>query len=236
MMATDEKFVDRKRNRDKDYSHTAKRSDLEDEVRKIFPRNGGLETRQRPTIWRRHFPMQPFFSARCRTARKLSEMPIRTRPNRTAHARHRLRWFRFLERLANLRISCRSVSSDRLDTGRNRARRRRSGGTSTNASRFGCCAETLDLDPNARVSREFQRKRKRNSMLLARTGGAAYGTQRLRDALGTRLSWNLDPDAGKARSNCGGADRFGDVHAIRKGSHEIGLNAADRRSSARCGR
>ena len=33
MLANDPKFADRKRNRDKDYSHTAKRSDLEDEVR-----------------------------------------------------------------------------------------------------------------------------------------------------------------------------------------------------------
>src|SRR5262249_18018126 len=36
MLASDPKFSDRKRNRDKAYSHTAKRSDLEDEVRKIF--------------------------------------------------------------------------------------------------------------------------------------------------------------------------------------------------------
>jgi len=36
MLANDPKFSDRKRNRDKDYLHTAKRSDLEDEVRKIF--------------------------------------------------------------------------------------------------------------------------------------------------------------------------------------------------------
>src|SRR5262249_25462918 len=36
MLASDPKFSDRKRNRDKDYSHPAKRSDLEDEVRKIF--------------------------------------------------------------------------------------------------------------------------------------------------------------------------------------------------------
>lgn len=35
MIANDPKFEDRKRNRDKDYSHTAKRSDLEDEVRAI---------------------------------------------------------------------------------------------------------------------------------------------------------------------------------------------------------
>src|SRR5690606_25822756 len=36
MLANDEKFQDRKRNRDKGYSHTPKRSDLEDEVRVIF--------------------------------------------------------------------------------------------------------------------------------------------------------------------------------------------------------
>jgi CRISPR-associated endonuclease Csn1 len=36
MIANDPKFGDRKRNRDKDYSHTAKRSDLEDEVHSIF--------------------------------------------------------------------------------------------------------------------------------------------------------------------------------------------------------
>ncbi len=46
MMATDEKFVDRKRNRDKDYSHTAKRSDLEDEVRKILCRTTALGKRR----------------------------------------------------------------------------------------------------------------------------------------------------------------------------------------------
>ncbi len=36
MIADDPKFAERKRNRDKDYSHTPKRSDLEDETRMIF--------------------------------------------------------------------------------------------------------------------------------------------------------------------------------------------------------
>ena len=42
MLANDEKFKDRKRNRDKDYSHTPKRADLEDEVRAFFLRSGDM--------------------------------------------------------------------------------------------------------------------------------------------------------------------------------------------------
>ena len=41
MLDNDPKFADRKRNRDKDYSHTPKRSDLEDEIRSIFGHSVG---------------------------------------------------------------------------------------------------------------------------------------------------------------------------------------------------
>src|SRR5262249_23637371 len=42
MLASDPKFSDRKRNRDKDYSHTAKVSDWEAEWQKIFQAKGCL--------------------------------------------------------------------------------------------------------------------------------------------------------------------------------------------------
>ena len=49
MIANDPKFAERKRNRDKDYSHTAKRSDLEDEVARDFRRSAPVRKRSRQT-------------------------------------------------------------------------------------------------------------------------------------------------------------------------------------------
>ena len=49
MIESDPKFMDRKRNRDKDYSHTPKRSDLEDELHSIFAAQRRFAERARHT-------------------------------------------------------------------------------------------------------------------------------------------------------------------------------------------
>jgi len=63
MLASDPKFSDRKRNRDNDYSHTAKRSDLEDEVRKIFQAQRCFGNAHATEELERPIPRQGVFAA-----------------------------------------------------------------------------------------------------------------------------------------------------------------------------
>jgi len=98
-------IADRKRNRDKDYSHTAKRSDLESRIRDISPRNGVSGTRRRRTIcgslFRAAFFQRPLqdsdnWSANARSSRIRCE-PRGARLVRSCSAS--------MSRLANLRIA-----------------------------------------------------------------------------------------------------------------------------------
>ena len=69
MLANDPKFAERKRNRDKDYSHTPKRSDLEDETRAIFSAQRRFGQQPQTTRSNAISPNWHFRSAHCRTAR-----------------------------------------------------------------------------------------------------------------------------------------------------------------------
>lgn len=78
MIASDEKFKDRKRNRDKDYSHTAKRSDLEGEVRVIFTAQRRLGNQAATEALAQVFSDAAFFPAAVAGQRKTRrQMSIR---------------------------------------------------------------------------------------------------------------------------------------------------------------
>ena len=181
MLANDPKFEDRKRNRDKDYSHTAKRSDLEDEVRAILQRNGGSETRPRLTNLQEHFPRRLSANARCRTAKSSSANVHSSRTNCAPRGAHR-------------RSNCSASLPPRAFTDGGRPRRTtidargnraaaKGFGETKKTITFTSLRETLDLDPNARFA-GIPKDKENKLDVAARTGGAAYGTKTLKDVLG----------------------------------------------------
>ena len=94
MIANDPKFADRKRNRDKDYSHTAKRSDLEDEVRAIFRAQLRLGSATATELFLQSFTDAAFFQRPLQNSEdKVGECPFRVRPEASRSARTVLRAF-----------------------------------------------------------------------------------------------------------------------------------------------
>jgi CRISPR-associated endonuclease Csn1 len=181
MMADDPKFGLRKRNRDKDYSHTPKRSDLEDEVRSIFAsqrRHGQkLATAELETEFARvAFSQRPLQDSED----KLGNCPFEPDQKRTAKRAPSFELFRYLSRLTNLRLTSgrteRSLTSDEIG----RAAREFSG--QQKSVTFKTLRQILDIDPNTRFSGIAADKEAHD--VAARTGSAAAGTYALRKSLG----------------------------------------------------
>ena len=97
MLANDEKFKDRKRNRDKDYSHTAKRSDLEDELAHDLRRATALRQPAATDELARTFLPSRFQPAPLAGQRKLvGNCPFEPDELRTARRAPSFEMFRFL--------------------------------------------------------------------------------------------------------------------------------------------
>ncbi len=181
MIANDPKFTDRKRNRDKDYSHTAKRSDLEHEVRSIFAAqrrfgNSAAGEEMQEAISRAAFDQRPLQDSE----KMVGKCPFEADQMRTARRSPSFELFRYLSRLKNLRLTV--GRTERELTLEEIALASRDFGESTKTITFKSLRKLLDLDPNARfqglpVDKETQD-------VAARTGGAAYGTKTLKDVLG----------------------------------------------------
>src|SRR5262249_26098781 len=107
MLASDPKFSDRKRNRDKDYSHTAKRSDLEDEVRKIFQAQRCFGKSHATEELERQFRDKAFSQRPLQDSEdKVGNCPFEPdHHKRTAKRAPSFELFRFLQRLVNLRVA-----------------------------------------------------------------------------------------------------------------------------------
>ena len=89
MIANDPKFADRKRNRDKDYSHTAKRSDLEDEIHAISRAQIRFGSQIASEKFSQAFADAAFFSnVRCRTAKTKSGIVRLSRDRSEPRAAH----------------------------------------------------------------------------------------------------------------------------------------------------
>lgn len=106
MLASDPKFSDRKRNRDNDYLHTAKRSDLEDEVRKIFQAQRCFGNAHATEELERQFRNKAFSQRPLQDSEgKVGNCPFEPDHKRTAKRAPSFELFRFLQRLVNLRIA-----------------------------------------------------------------------------------------------------------------------------------
>ena len=106
MLARDPKFAERKRNRDKDFSHTAKRSDLEDEVRRIFQAQRRFGNASASDDLERRFAPLAFDQRPLQDSEKLvGKCLFEPEHLRTARRAPSFEMFRFLQRLVNLRLS-----------------------------------------------------------------------------------------------------------------------------------
>jgi len=183
MIASDPKFADRKRNRDKDYSHTAKRSDLEVEVRAIFRaqiRFGSAIAGERLS---EAFAETAFFQRPLQDSEdKVGDCPFEPGHKRAARRAPSFELFRFLSRLANLKLAV-GRSPERRLTPDEIALAAKGFGESKKTITFKSLREALDLDPNARFS-GIAKEKESTLDVTAHTGGAAYGTKTLKDALG----------------------------------------------------
>ena len=223
MLATDEKFKDRKRNRDKDYSHTAKRSDLEDEVRAIFSAQRRLGNPSAKDELAALFADTAFFQRPLQDSEKLvGKCPFEPGQMRTARRAPSFELFRFLQRLANLKISVgrveTSLTPDQI------ALAATGFGDNKKTITFASLRETLDLDPNARFA-GIPKDKESKLDVAARTGGAAYGTKTLRDALGDAPWQSLARTPQKLDRIAEVLSFREDLDSIRTGLQEIGLEA-----------
>jgi CRISPR-associated endonuclease Csn1 len=219
MIANDEKFAVRKRNRDKDYSHTAKRSDLEDEVRLLFAaqrRFGNplataeLEAEFIPAAFNQR-PLQD-------NDDKVGPCPFELDQKRTARRAPSFELFRFLSKLATLTISVgrveRRLSPEEITIA--------AGEFGKNKSfSYTALRKALDLDPNARFSGIARDKEKLD--VAARSGAAAEGTHTLRKVLGDAPWQSLSKTAETLDRIAEILSFREDLNSIRTGLEESGL-------------
>ena len=223
MLANDPKFADRKRNRDKDYSHTAKRSDLEDELRKIVSAQRRFGNAAATDDLAKTFSETAFSQRPLQDSEKLvGKCPFEPDQLRTARRAPSFELFRFLQRLAHLRISVGRV--ERPLTQEEIALASNGFGETKKTITFGSLRETLDLDPNARFAGVPKDKESKLDV-AARTGGAAYGTKTLKDALGDAPWRSLVKTPEKLDRIAEVLSFREDMDSIRKGLDEIGLDA-----------
>src|SRR5579885_2413614 len=221
MLALDDKFKDRKRNRDKDYSHTAKRSDLEDEVRAIFAAQRRLGNPAAKNELAQAFIATAFFQRPLQDSEKLvGKCPFEPGEMRTARRAPSFELFRFLQRLAHLRIAV--GRAERPLTAEEIALASKGFGETTKTISFVSLRKTLDLDPNARFA-GIPKDKESKLDVAARSGGAAYGTKTLRDALG-EAPWQSLAKTPKKLDRIAEVLSFReDFGSIREGLNQIGL-------------
>lgn len=224
MLANDEKFKDRKRNRDKDYSHTAKRSDLEDEVHALFSAQRRLGNTVATDELANVFTEAAFSQRPLQDSDKLvGKCLFEPDQLRTARRAPSFELFRFLQRLAHLRISVARVEQPL--TQEQIALASKGFGETKKTITFSSLRETLDLDPNARFA-GVAKDRESKLDVAARSGGAAYGTKTLKDVLGDAPWQSLVKTPEKLDRIAEVLSFREDMDSIRKGLDEIGLNAA----------
>lgn len=220
MLANDPKFAERKRNRDKDYSHTAKRSDLEDEVRVIFQAQRRFGNDRASDKLELQFLDLAFSQRPLQDSEdKVGKCPFEDGQKRTAKRAPSFELFRFLQRLVNLRIAVgrteRPLSPDEI---------------AIILKKFGVqktytyktLRKDLDLDPNARFSAIARSSEGLD--IAARKGQSAYGTCVLRGVLGD-APWHSILKMPEKLDRIAEILTFReDLDSIRNGLSEIGLD------------
>jgi CRISPR-associated endonuclease Csn1 len=224
MIANDPKFADRKRNRDTDYSHTAKRCDLEDEVRAISRAQIRFGSRIAGEKFSRAFADVAFFQRPLQDSEdKVGDCPFEPGQKRAARRAPSFETFRFLSRLTNLKLAV-GRAPERSLTTEEIARAVRGFGESKKTITFKSLRETLDLDPNARFS-GIAKEKESTLDVATRTGGAAYGTKTLKDALGDAPWRSLLRTPEKLDRIAEILSFREDMNSIRTGLDEIGLES-----------
>ena len=219
MIESDPKFADRKRNRDKDYSHTPEQIDLEGELRSIFaaqrrfanPRaTAGLEA----DIAKAAFDQRPLQDSED----KVGPCPFEPDEKRTAKRAPSFELFRFLSRLTNFRLS--AARAECALTPEQIALAARGFGEQKSVT-FKTLRNLLGLDPNTRfagVARD-----KEGWDVAARAGAAAEGTCTLRKVLGS-APWNALTKTPEKLDRIAEVLTFReDVERIRQGLEEISV-------------
>jgi CRISPR-associated endonuclease Csn1 len=223
MIANDPKFADRKRNRDKDYSHTAKRSDLEDEVRAIFRAQIRSGSRIASEKLSQAFADAAFFQRPLQDSEdKVGDCPFEPGQKRAARRAPSFELFRFLSRLANLKLAV-GRSPERRLTKEEIALAVKGFGEIKKTITFKSLREVLDLDPNARFS-GIAKEKESTLDVAARTGGAAHGTKTLKDALGDAPWRSLLRTPEKLDRIAEVLSFREDMNSIRSGLDEVGLD------------
>lgn len=221
MIASDPKFEDRKRNRDKDYSHTAKRSDLEDEVRSISRAQLRFGSRIANEKFSQEFADVAFFQRPLQDIEdKVGECPFESGQKRAARRAPSFELFRYLSRLAHLRLNVGRV--ERALTPEEIAIATKNFGEQKNIT-FKTLRKALDLDPNARFAGIASDKE--STDVAARTGGAAFGTCVLRGVLGESPWQSLLRTPEKLDRIAEILSFREDMNSIRTGLVEIDLDA-----------
>jgi CRISPR-associated endonuclease Csn1 len=141
---------------------------------------------------------------------------------RTARRAPSFELFRFLQRLAHLKISV-GRAETRLTADQITLAAKGFGETKKTIT-FKSLRETLDLDPNARFA-GIAKDKEKDFDVAARTGGAAYGTKTLKEILGDAPWQSLLKTPAKLDRIAEVLSFREDMDSIRKGLDEIGLDA-----------
>ncbi|MEI9887736.1 MAG: type II CRISPR RNA-guided endonuclease Cas9 [Rhizomicrobium sp.] len=219
MFANDPDYAGRRRNRDGDYTRSVLRDDQEREVRLLFDRQRAASNRLATTELEQAFIAEAFYQRPLADSEdRVGECPFEDGEKRAAKRSYSFELFRFLSRLAALRIQSaggeRPLTADEIavaadDFGGQRG------------MTFKRLRKLVDLDSDFRFAGiSFEDEGKRD--VVTRTGDMAAGTYALRKVIGD--AWKslvLTPDK---------ADRIAfvlsfreDVDSIRKGLEVIGL-------------
>jgi CRISPR-associated endonuclease Csn1 len=105
LIATDENFAGRKRNKEGDYSRTPQRSDLEAEVREIFNAQGRLQNPIATTSLEKDFIEKAFFQRGLQDSEKLlAECAFEPSEKRTSKQSYSYELFRYISRVNTFEI------------------------------------------------------------------------------------------------------------------------------------
>lgn len=224
MIAIDPKFADKKRNRDKDYSHTAKRADLADEVCAIGRAQSRFGSAIATEEFLKAFANLAFYQRPLQDSEdKVGDCPFEPGHKRAARRAPSIELFRYLSRLANLKLAI-GRSPERRLTPDEIALAIKDFGETKKTITFKSLRDTLELDPNARFS-GIAKDKESTLDVAARMGGAAYGTKTLKDALGDAPWRSLSRTPEKLDRIAEVLSFREDIDSIQSGLEEVGLDA-----------
>lgn len=217
MFARDPEYIERRRNRDGDYTRSILRDDQEREVRFLFDRQRAAGSRLATGDLEKAFLAEAFYQRPLADSEdRVGECPFERGEKRAAKRSYSFEVFRFLSRLASLRIapgdrplSAEQIGSAAEDFGGQRG------------MTFKRLRKILDLDGDDRFAGiPFDEEGKRD--VATRSGDMAAGTYALRKVLGD--TWKTLLATPEKLDRIAFVLSFReDVESIRKGLEEIGL-------------